>query len=97
MLPTARLRRPLRLAVSSTEDAGAAMPTARAIRGGRFWVGTCRGPSMSVPFDGFKSSGCGWESGLDAIRQVTETAGTIMGPSGQPVADPFIMRRISNL
>lgn len=75
-----------------TRDTAKAMRTAQAVRAGRFWVNTYRVTSAGVPFGGFKLSGYGRESGLDAIRDYTETKGIIMDTSGQPVADPFIMR-----
>lgn len=68
------------------------MRTVRAVRAGRFWVNTYRVSSTGVPFGGFKYSGYGRESGIDAIRDYTETKGVIIETSGQPVADPFIMR-----
>lgn len=75
-----------------TGDVGRAMRTVRAVRAGRFWVNTYRVSSTGVPFGGFKYSGYGRESGIDAIRDYTETKGVIIETSGQPVADPFIMR-----
>ena len=75
-----------------TGDLAKAMRTARAVRAGRFWVNTYRVTSSGVPFGGFKYSGYGRESGIDAIRDYTETKGIIMDTSGKPVADPFIMR-----
>lgn len=75
-----------------TRDIAKAMRTAQAVRAGRFWVNTYRTTSAGVPFGGFKNSGYGRESGIDAIRDYTETKGIIIDTSGQPVADPFIMR-----
>lgn len=75
-----------------TGDIGKALRTARRVRAGRFWVNTYRVSSTGVPFGGFKCSGYGREAGIDAIRDYTETKGIIIDTSGQPVADPFIMR-----
>lgn len=75
-----------------TRDIGRALRTARKVRAGRFWVNTYRVSLAGVPFGGFKYSGYGRESGIDAIRDYTETKGVIIDTSGEPIADPFIMR-----
>lgn len=75
-----------------TKDVGKAMRTAQGVKAGRLWVNTYRVTSSSVPFGGFKLSGYGRESGIDAIRDYTETKGIFVDISGQPSADPFIMR-----
>jgi len=75
-----------------TRDVARAFRLARAIRAGRIWVNTYRVTSMHVPFGGFKESGYGRESGVDAIRDFTETKGIFIDTSGEPGADPFVMR-----
>jgi aldehyde dehydrogenase (NAD+) len=75
-----------------TRDVARAIRLSRAIRAGRVWVNTYRVTSMHVPFGGFKESGYGRESGVDAIRDFTETKGIFIETSGEPVADPFVMR-----
>ncbi len=75
-----------------TRDIGKALRTARNVRAGRFWVNTYRVSLAGVRFGGFKYSGYGRESGIDAIRDYTETKGVIIDTSGEPVADPFVMR-----
>lgn len=75
-----------------TRDVARAIRLSRAIRAGRIWVNTYRVTSMHVPFGGFKESGYGRESGIDAIRDFTETKGIFIDTSGEPVADPFVMR-----
>ena len=75
-----------------TRDVARAFRLARAIRAGRIWVNTYRTTSMHVPFGGFKESGYGRESGVDAIRDFTETKGIFIDTSGEPGADPFVMR-----
>ncbi|MGH6815490.1 MAG: aldehyde dehydrogenase family protein [Hyphomicrobiaceae bacterium] len=48
--------------------------------------------SIYVPFGGFKESGYGRESGLDAVRDYTDTKGIFIDTSGKPPADPFVMQ-----
>jgi len=75
-----------------TRDLARAMRLVREVRAGRLWVNTYRLSSLFVPFGGFKESGYGRESGLDAIRDYTDTKGVFIDVSGRPVADPFIMK-----
>jgi aldehyde dehydrogenase (NAD+) len=75
-----------------TRDLARAMRLVREIRAGRLWVNTYRLSSLFVPFGGFKESGYGRESGLDAIRDYTDTKGVFIDVTGRPVADPFIMK-----
>jgi acyl-CoA reductase-like NAD-dependent aldehyde dehydrogenase len=75
-----------------TRDLARAMRVVREVRAGRLWVNTYRLTSLFVPFGGFKESGYGREAGLDAIRDYTDTKGVFIDISGQPVADPFIMK-----
>jgi aldehyde dehydrogenase (NAD+) len=75
-----------------TRDLARAMRLVREIRAGRLWVNTYRLSSLFVPFGGFKESGYGRESGLDAIRDYTDTKGVFIDVSGKPMADPFVMK-----
>jgi acyl-CoA reductase-like NAD-dependent aldehyde dehydrogenase len=75
-----------------TRDLARAMRLVREVRAGRLWVNTYRLSSLFVPFGGFKESGYGRESGLDAIRDYTDTKGVFIDVSGKPMADPFIMK-----
>jgi len=75
-----------------SRDFGKAYRTARAIPAGRFWINTYRTTSVMVPFGGLKNSGYGREGGIDALRDYTETKGIFVELSGQPGADPFVMR-----
>ena len=75
-----------------TRDLARAMRMVREVRAGRLWVNTYRLSSLFVPFGGFKESGYGRESGLDAIRDYTDTKGVFIDVSGEPMADPFIMK-----
>ena len=74
-----------------TRDSARGIRMARAIRAGRIWVNTYRRSSVLTPFGGFRNSGYGREAGIDAIRDFTETKGTMIEVSGKPMADPFIM------
>lgn len=75
-----------------TRDFAKAYQTARAIPAGRFWINSYRVTSFMVPFGGFGTSGYGREGGIDAIHDYTQTKGIFIDVSGQPVADPFVMR-----
>jgi len=75
-----------------SKDIARAVRLARAIRAGRIWVNSYRTTSLYVPFGGFKESGYGREAGLDAVRDYTDTKGVFIDVSGQPAADPFVMR-----
>jgi acyl-CoA reductase-like NAD-dependent aldehyde dehydrogenase len=75
-----------------TTDIGRAVRLSRAIRAGRIWVNSYRTTSMYVPFGGFNESGYGRESGLEAVRDYTDTKGIFIDVSGKPPADPFVMR-----
>ena len=74
-----------------TRDSARGIRMARAIRAGRVWVNTYRRSTVLTPFGGFRNSGYGREAGIDAIRDFTETKGTMIEVSGQPMADPFTM------
>ena len=74
-----------------TRDSARGIRMSRAIRAGRIWVNTYRRSSVLTPFGGFRNSGYGREAGIDAIRDFTETKGTMIEVTGEPMADPFIM------
>ncbi|NNF77686.1 MAG: aldehyde dehydrogenase family protein [Rhizobiales bacterium] len=74
-----------------TRDSARGIRMARTIRAGRIWVNTYWRSSVLTPFGGFRNSGYGREAGIDAIRDFTETKGTMIEVSGKPMADPFIM------
>jgi aldehyde dehydrogenase (NAD+) len=75
-----------------SRDIACAMRVARKIRAGRLWINTYRMSSAQVPFGGFKRSGYGRESGLESINDFTEMKTVFVETSGEPVADPFVMR-----
>ncbi len=75
-----------------SRDIARALRVARRIRSGRLWINTYRVTSAQVPFGGFKRSGYGREAGIDSINDYTELKSVFVETSGEPVADPFVMR-----
>ena len=75
-----------------TRDIGRAVRLARAVRAGRIWANSYRTTSMYVPFGGFNESGYGRESGLEALRDYTDTKGVFIDVSGKAPSDPLVMR-----
>jgi aldehyde dehydrogenase (NAD+) len=72
-----------------TRDLARAIHLVREVRAGRLWVNTYRPSSLSVPFGGFKGSGCSRESGVDAIRDYTDTKGVFIDATGRPGSRPL--------
>ena len=75
-----------------TRDSARALRVARATRAGIVWVNTYRVVSPIAEFGGFKQSGHGRESGLQAIYDYTRTKTIWMNTSSDPIANPFVMR-----
>ena len=75
-----------------TQDVGRALRVSDAIHSGIVWVNTYRVISPIAPFGGFKLSGPGRESGLDAINDYTRTKTVWINTSSEPMANPFLMR-----
>jgi acyl-CoA reductase-like NAD-dependent aldehyde dehydrogenase len=75
-----------------TRDLGRAHRMARGIRSGIVWVNTYRAVSAMAPIGGFKNSGYGRESGIDALLAYTELKTVWINLSPEPMADPFVMR-----
>lgn len=75
-----------------TRDVGRALRVAKAVRSGIVWVNTYRMVSPLAPFGGFKHSGYGRESGLDAIYDYTRPKTVWINTSPAPIADPFMMQ-----
>jgi aldehyde dehydrogenase (NAD+) len=55
------------------------------------WVNTYRAVSFTSPFGGYKRSGIGRESGLEAIKQYMQVKSVWIAQQTSP-ANPFIMR-----
>lgn len=75
-----------------TRDVGRALRVSDAIRSGIVWVNTYRVISPIAPFGGFKHSGPGRESGIDAINDYTRTKTVWINTSREPMANPFGIR-----
>ena len=75
-----------------TRDVGRALRVTKALRSGIVWVNTYRMVSPLAPFGGYKDSGYGRESGLDAIYDYTRPKTVWVNTSPDPIADPFVMQ-----
>ena len=75
-----------------TADIGRALRITKAIRSGIVWVNTYRMVSPLAPFGGYKDSGYGRESGLEAIYDYTRPKTVWLNTSPDPIADPFVMQ-----
>ena len=73
-------------------DGARSLRVARAIRAGIVWVNTYRVVSPIAEFGGFKDSGYGRESGLQAIYDYTRPKTVWVNTSSAPMANPFVMR-----
>jgi (Z)-2-((N-methylformamido)methylene)-5-hydroxybutyrolactone dehydrogenase len=74
-----------------TGDIGRAVRMSRAIRAGTVWINTYRVVSYMAPFGGYKQSGIGRESGIEAIHQYLQVKSVWIN-AGAPAANPFVMR-----
>lgn len=61
------------------------------LKAGTVWVNNYRATSVTSPFGGFKKSGIGRESGIDAIREYLETK-CVWISTDLEVPNPFIRR-----
>ncbi|MEM7541773.1 MAG: aldehyde dehydrogenase [Pseudomonadota bacterium] len=75
-----------------SREVGRALRVSKAIRAGIVWVNTYRVVSPIAPFGGYKESGFGRESGLDAIHDYTRAKTVWINTSAEPIADPFVMQ-----
>jgi len=75
-----------------TRDGAKALRVTRQLRAGIVWVNTYRVVSPIAEFGGFKESGYGRESGLQAIYDYTRPKTVWINTSDQPMANPFVMR-----
>ena len=74
-----------------TKDLRRAMLMTEKLKAGTIWVNNYRATSFTSPFGGFKRSGTGRESGLDAIKEYLETKAVWIS-SDLDVPNPFIRR-----
>tara|TARA_Y100000590_G_scaffold443170_1_gene572256 strand:+ start:1062 stop:2534 length:1473 start_codon:yes stop_codon:yes gene_type:complete len=75
-----------------TENNGTALRVSKAVRSGIVFVNTYRLISPIAPFGGFKNSGFGRESGMEAIKDYSNIKTTWINTSTEPISDPFIIR-----
>ena len=74
-----------------TQDIGRAIRMSEKLRVGTVWVNTYRAVSFTSPFGGYKRSGLGRESGVDAIKAYMQVKSVWIAQQTS-VANPFIMR-----
>ena len=75
-----------------TENNGIAMRVSKAVQAGIVFVNTYRLLSPVAPFGGFKNSGYGRESGLEVMKDYSNTKTTWISTSTEPLSDPFNIR-----
>lgn len=75
-----------------TRNGARALRVSRALRAGVVWVNTYRVVSPIAEFGGFKDSGYGRESGLQAIYDYTRPKTVWINTSDEPLSNPFVMR-----
>ncbi len=75
-----------------TRNGARAMRVTRRLRAGIVWVNTYRVVSPIAEFGGFKDSGYGRESGLQALYDYTRPKTVWINTSDEPLANPFVMR-----
>jgi (Z)-2-((N-methylformamido)methylene)-5-hydroxybutyrolactone dehydrogenase len=68
-----------------------ALTMSERLEAGTIWVNTYRAVSFMSPFGGYKRSGIGRESGIDAIREYLQTKSVWIDIAGN-APNPFIMR-----
>ena len=74
-----------------TTDVRRAHRVAHRLRAGSVWVNTYRRVAPNVPFGGFGHSGWGRESGVDAVREYTDTKAIWVDMVGDHRRDPFVL------
>ncbi|MGO1397464.1 MAG: aldehyde dehydrogenase [Brevibacterium yomogidense] len=74
-----------------TEDMGRAIRVSDALRAGTVWVNTYRAVSYLSPFGGYKHSGLGRESGMEAIGEFLQTKSVWLSTE-KATGNPFVLR-----
>lgn len=74
-----------------TTDLRKAFTVSQALQAGTVWVNTYRMISYLSPFGGYKQSGIGRESGIEAIYEYLQTK-CVWISTAQDVPNPFVMR-----
>ena len=75
-----------------TKNSARSLRMSKAIRAGIVWINTYRVVSPIAPFGGFKDSGYGRESGMQAIYDYTRLKTVWVNTSDEPMTNPFVMR-----
>ena len=75
-----------------SENNGVALRLSKNVRAGIIFINTYRLISPIAPFGGFKSSGFGRESGLEVIKDYSNTKTTWISTSKDSIEDPFTVR-----
>jgi len=75
-----------------TSNIGRGLRMSKAIRAGIVWINTYRTVSPMAPFGGFKDSGHGRESGLEAVYDYTREKTVWINTAVEPIDDPFRMQ-----
>jgi aldehyde dehydrogenase (NAD+) len=75
-----------------TKNGARALRMTKALRVGIVWVNTYRVVSPIAEFGGFKESGFGRESGMQAIYDYTRPKTAWINISDTPLTNPFVMR-----
>jgi aldehyde dehydrogenase (NAD+) len=73
-----------------TNDLRRAHRVAHAVRAGNVWVNCYRMVAPNVPFGGSGARGWGRESGIDAVREYTQTKAIWVELAGR-TRDPFVL------
>lgn len=74
-----------------TQDMGRAFSVADRLEVGTIWVNTYRAMGVYMPFGGYKRSGIGRESGLEAVEGFLQTKSVWINHGGH-TPNPFVMR-----
>lgn len=75
-----------------TQDVARAHRVSSRLKAGICWVNTYRAISPIAPFGGYNQSGYGREAGIDSLIDYTRTKTVWINTSGEPMANPFVMR-----
>lgn len=71
-----------------TQDVGRAHRVAASVQAGTFWINSYKTINVASPFGGYRQSGYGRSSGLDALREYTQIKSIWVETSAEPAA-PF--------
>jgi (Z)-2-((N-methylformamido)methylene)-5-hydroxybutyrolactone dehydrogenase len=74
-----------------TGDIGRSIRMSEKLQAGTVWINTYRAVSFMAPFGGYKDSGLGRESGLDAIKAFLQVK-CVWINSGAVAGNPFVLR-----